>query len=47
MSKIKKSNIDFITGCIRSGKVEVKTVKSNGVESDWSEPKTISCNSLH
>lgn len=38
---------DFVTGCIRSGKIEVKTVKSNGTESDWSEPKTISCNSLH
>ena len=38
---------DFVTGCIRSGKIEVKTVKSNGAESDWSESKTISCNSLH
>ena len=38
---------EFVKNCVRSGKVEVKAVKSNGAESDWSEPKTISCNSLH
>lgn len=55
-SKIYKSNHnslfvyeksdDFITGCVRSGKIRVRAIK-NGLKSDWSKVKTISCNSLH
>ena len=37
---------DFITGCVRSGKVRVRAIK-NGLKSDWSKEATISCTSLH
>lgn len=37
---------DFITGCIRSGKVEVRDCKGD-IKSTWSKAKTISCNSFH
>lgn len=38
---------DFITGCVRGGKIKVKAIGSNGLKSDWSKVKMISCNSLH
>lgn len=37
---------DFITGCVRSGKVEVKAYGDN-CYSAWSDPETITCNSFH
>lgn len=37
---------NFVTECMRSGKVEVRAVNDN-VKGDWSMAKTISCNSLH
>lgn len=40
---------DFITGCIRSGSVQVMACSdTDGIcDSAWSTSKTISCNSLH
>lgn len=37
---------DFITECVRSGKVEVRSCNVD-TKSEWSTPKTISCNSFH
>lgn len=37
----------FLTDCVRSGKVTVRAVGSDGTYGDWSAAKTISCNSLH
>ena len=37
---------DFITECVRSGKVKVRAINDKA-ESDWSDAITISCNSLH
>ena len=37
----------FMTDCVRSGKVTVRAVGSNGTYGAWSAAKTISCNSLH
>lgn len=40
---------DFMTACVRSGKVEVRACTDvDGYENgDWSEAATIKCNSLH
>lgn len=38
---------DFITGCVRGGKIKVKAIGSNGLKSDWSKVKMISCNSFY
>lgn len=38
---------NFVTGCVRSGKVKVRAISADGKCSDWSSEKTISCISLH
>lgn len=37
----------FLMDCVKSGKVTVRAVGSDGTYGDWSTAKTISCNSLH
>lgn len=38
---------NFVTDCMRSGKVKVRAVSEDGRHGDWSTEKTISCTSLH
>lgn len=43
---IYQNSDDFINDCVRSGTVKVKA-KKGYFYSDWSEEKTITCNSFH
>ena len=44
---VNEGSDNFIIDCVRSGKIKVRAVSANGNYSNWSEEKTISCNSLH
>lgn len=44
---VKEKSDDFITDCMRSGKVKVRAVSADGKYGEWSKEATISCNSLH
>lgn len=45
---VKPEEDDFVISCIRSGHVQVMACNDSGFNnSEWSDKKTISCNSLH
>ena len=44
---INEKSDSFVISCLRSGKVKVRVTTTKGKTSNWSNEKTIFCNSLH